>query len=92
MKKILSWWRGLSETSRLRFQVLTAILLLAILPSLFILARNGDWDSWLLNFSTEMGGAFVTFILIDQILGKREKREEETQQQEKEKHRFILEL
>lgn len=82
MKKILSWWQRLGETSRLRFQVLIALLLLAILPSLWVLARNGDWDSFILNFSTEMGGAFVTFILIDQILGKREKRDEEERERQ----------
>lgn len=35
------------------------------------------WVSWLQNFSTEMFGAFLTFILIELVVGGREKRREE---------------
>jgi hypothetical protein len=45
------------------------------------------WVSWLQNFSTEMLGAFLTFILLELIVGGREKRrdEERAMMREKEK-------
>jgi hypothetical protein len=39
------------------------------------------WESALQNFSTEMIGAFLTFILIDVVIGGREKRAEERREE-----------
>ncbi|MBZ0281656.1 MAG: pentapeptide repeat-containing protein [Anaerolineae bacterium] len=38
---------------------------------------SGWWTSWLQNFSTEMFGAFLTFILFELIIGSREKQQEQ---------------
>jgi uncharacterized protein YjbI with pentapeptide repeats len=50
------------------------------------------WVSWLQNFSTEMFGAFLTFILIELIVGGREKRRGEEQSIEQEKKRLIRQM
>lgn len=52
----------------------------------------GWWVSWLQNFSTEMFGAFLTFVFIELIVGQREKRREEERAQKELKERLIREL
>lgn len=64
--------------------IIVVILLgMGIVPSLFSLVINltteggnvQSWlEGWLQNFSTEMFGAFATFILIELVVGGREKR------------------
>ncbi len=65
--------------------VLLLLLAFALIASFGSLAINfitveGDFlpwaESWLQNFSTEMFGAFLTFILVEMIIGGRQKREE----------------
>lgn len=56
-------------------------------------ANFADWgESWLQNFSTEMFGAFLTFILIELIVGGRQKRTEEENAIQQEKERLKREL
>lgn len=50
------------------------------------------WVSWLQNFSTEMFGAFLTFILIELIVGGREKRQDEERLKRLEKERLIRQM
>lgn len=51
------------------------------------------WENALLNFSTEMLGALLTFILIDLVIGGREKREaEEREETRRLKRRLIKRL
>lgn len=52
----------------------------------------GWWVSWLQNFSTEMFGAFLTFVFIELIVGQREKRWEEERSQKELKTRLIRDL
>jgi hypothetical protein len=80
-----SWWQLLSEATRLRLLIIPILLICTVLPTVWGLANNPDWSGLALNFGTDMGGTLVTFILIDLLLGSREKREEE----EREKARLI---
>ncbi|MBN1430186.1 MAG: pentapeptide repeat-containing protein [Anaerolineae bacterium] len=45
------------------------------------MALNPDWPGLALNFGTDMGGTLVTFILIDFLLGSREKRRADEREQ-----------
>jgi hypothetical protein len=73
--------------------VLLGIALTTSLISLILNVVNGVestaawWVAWLQNMSTEMFGAILTFVLIERIVGGREKRreKEEAIQREKEK-------
>ncbi|MBN1309958.1 MAG: pentapeptide repeat-containing protein [Anaerolineae bacterium] len=80
-----NWWYSLSEATRLRLLIIPILLICTVLPTLWSLARDPDWPGLALNFGTDMGGTLVTFILIDLLLGSREKREAE----EREKARLI---
>lgn len=48
----------------------------------------GWWTSWLQNFSTEMFGAFLTFILFELIVGNREKQRDEERTLKRERENF----
>jgi hypothetical protein len=50
------------------------------------------WVSWLQNFSTEMFGAFLTFILIELIVGGREKRRDEERATKQERERLVRQM
>jgi hypothetical protein len=50
------------------------------------------WVSWLQNFSTEMFGAFLTFVLIELIVGGREKRRDTERATAELKERLIRQM
>ena len=64
--------------NRVVMTVLVAVALLTSLGSL-VVAFFGDttpsdwWEGWLQNFSTEMFGAFLTFILLELIAATRDR-------------------
>ena len=68
------WWHRLSGLVRLRIMALVVLIVLAVVSSVIALLRTETLDSLLLNFGTEMAGAFVTFILFDQLIGRYEKQ------------------
>lgn len=68
------------------------LALLAIGSSLLGLASGESWSSLALNFGTEMAGAFVTFIVFDQMLRRYEKQEEMILEQERLKQDLIGQL
>lgn len=79
----------------------SSVLLTLIFASLitFVLAGyfNGELDKeWLsnafLNFSTELMGAIVAFILFDLILGKRQERENEALNREQKKLTYLAQM
>jgi uncharacterized protein YjbI with pentapeptide repeats len=37
--------------------------------------RTGDWEGLALNFGTEMAGAVVTYLLLELVIGRTERRE-----------------
>jgi uncharacterized protein YjbI with pentapeptide repeats len=82
-------------------EVLGILLFLFVGGSLWSLAINltsnhanfADWgESWLQNFSTEMFGAFLTFILLELVVGSRQQREAESKAQQQLKQRLIIQM
>ena len=63
-----SWqlWKGQNKTTR---QILEMLIFVALLSAGVGALLSGDWAGLLLNFGTEMGGAVVTFVLIEQVIG-----------------------
>lgn len=81
--------------------VLGILLFVALLTSGLSLMFNftynvdtspGWWVSWLQNFSTEMFGAFLTFILLEIIVGGREKRRDLAREEQREKERLVVQI
>lgn len=72
---------NLQTSNRVRQRILLVLILLAIVFSLIGLIGSRDWASFALNLGTEFGGAVITFLLINQVLGRSEQREAEAQKQ-----------
>jgi hypothetical protein len=85
MNRLRNWWRSLSDAMRLRVLIIPILLLGTLVPTVWGLAQNPDWPGLALNFGTGMGGSLVTFVLIDLLIGSREKREAD----ERERARLI---
>ena len=66
-----------SSATKTRLIVIPVLLFTGIIASLIGLAHSGDWDSFALNLGTELLGAVLTFILLELILGRQEKQEEQ---------------
>jgi hypothetical protein len=62
--------------------VLLALILGSLIPAVWSISRTQDWAGLAENFSTEMGGAVITFILLDWIIGGRERREQHKEEEE----------
>jgi hypothetical protein len=77
MNRLRTWWQSLSEAARLRLVIVPVLLGGALVSSLWAVSRSGDWVGLALNLGTELGGAVVTFILLDLIIGGKERREAE---------------
>ena len=60
------WWRMLDRTSQQILLVLIGVAGAAVIPAAII---SGDWAGLFLNLGTELAGASITFVLLDQILG-----------------------
>ena len=62
----------------LRKTVLGILIAVALVSSMLGVALSGwDWGALLLNAGTEMAGAVTTYILLEIVIGRREKREAE---------------
>jgi hypothetical protein len=92
MKRIRTWWKSRTDTAKIRLLVLTVLIVGAVIPTVWALARTGDFESAALNLGTEMGGAVVTFVLIDLILASRDKQESEQQKAQEEKADLIAHM
>lgn len=75
MNKFRDWWRSLSDAMRLRLLIIPILLAGTLVPTIWGMSQNPDWPGLALNFGTGMGGSLVTFILIDLLIGSREKQE-----------------
>lgn len=75
MNKFRDWWRALSDAMRLRLLIIPILLLGTLVPTAWGMSQNADWPGLALNFGTGMGGSLVTFILLDLLIGSREKQE-----------------
>lgn len=89
---MFKWWKNLSETARIRSLIMLILFAGAVIPGVWALHFHGDWESFALNFSTEMAGALVTFILLDLIIRSREDQESERRQEENLKKDLIARL
>ncbi|MFN8527986.1 MAG: pentapeptide repeat-containing protein [Anaerolineae bacterium] len=76
MKRLQQWWTQQSGSARLRIVITAGLLGLAVLFSSIGLIGSQDWDGFFLNLGAELGGAAVTFLLLDQLLARRERAEE----------------
>lgn len=85
MNRLCNWWRSLSDAMRLRLLIIPILLVGTLAPAVWGMSQNPDWPGLAVNFGTGMGGSLVTFILIDLLIGSREKREAD----ERERARLI---
>ncbi len=60
------WWRMLDRTSQQILVALVGVAVASVIPAVII---SGDWAGLFLNLGTELAGASITFVLLDQILG-----------------------
>jgi hypothetical protein len=73
-------------TARLRVWVLLILIGVALASSLWAVWPwpTGDWKGLALNFGTEMAGAVVTYLLLELVIGRMERREAEREAEKKE--------
>ena len=82
-----------SKSSIRTHQDIIIILVGLAIVTAIISTISGDWwGGFLQNFSTEMVGAFITYLLIERILGERRRAEEKTEAEDAEKRRLIIQL
>jgi len=68
----------MQDVMLLRKTVLGILIAVALASSLLGVALSGwDWGALLLNAGTEMAGAVTTYILLEMVIGRREKHESE---------------
>lgn len=79
---MLKFWRNLSSTNKLRVLILGVLIIGAIVPLVWTLRRTNDWDSFALNFSTELISVAVTFVLLDWIIGTRQEKQRREEAEE----------
>lgn len=77
MRRLHTWWQQLDPLARLRLGIVAALLVVGLVVALAGIALSGDWTSILLNLGSELIGAGITFLLIDQLLGQRERQADE---------------
>jgi hypothetical protein len=76
----------MERTPRLRIAVLLALIVVALVSSLgALLWGNQELDGLALNFGTEMAGAVVTYLLLELVIGRMERREAEREAEMKER-------
>lgn len=92
MGRLRVWWRDLNSVARLRVIALAALAAGALVPLGIALASGESLMGLLLNFGTEMAGAFVTFIMFDLLIGRMEERENITYARERHKEDLIERL
>lgn len=92
MKKLRKRWAGLSDAARVRVLIMIVLLGMAMLTTGFAIGITQDWGGMLLNFGTELLGAFVTFLLLDTILASRDEQESKQKRTEELRQRLIHKL
>jgi hypothetical protein len=75
----------MKSTARLRVGVLMVLTVVALVSSLLGVLTTGDWGGFALNLGTEMVGAVVTYLLLELVIGRMEKREAEREAEKKER-------
>lgn len=84
------WWRPLGSRAKaigsflgqarqVRILVLLVLVAAASALSSWALRGQGDWQGFALNLGTELFGAVITYLLLEQLIGRRRQREEDLQ-------------
>jgi hypothetical protein len=84
--------KKLSSAAKTRLIVIPVLLISGLLAASIGLARSGDWTGFALNLGTELIGAVLTFVLLELILGRQEKREEQVQEEADHRARLIRQM
>lgn len=77
MRRLLIWWQELDPLVRLRAGIVAVLLLVGLAITVIGVALNGDWAGLWLNLGTGLFGTGLTFLLVDQLLGQRERQAEQ---------------
>jgi uncharacterized protein YjbI with pentapeptide repeats len=77
MKHLTQRTHHSNSLARLRLGIVAALLVGGLLAAIFGAALGNDWDGIWLNLGTELMGAGLTFLLVDQLLRQRERQEAE---------------
>lgn len=91
-KRMRAWWRSKSTSTRMKWILLPAIALAGLLSTLVSLIVADGLQEVLLNLGTELIGAVVIFLLVDQLIGGFERLESEQKQAEQHKKSLLLDL
>ena len=75
----------MESTAKLRIGVLLILIVVALVSSLLGVLPTSDWKGLALNFGTEMAGAVVTYLLLELVIGRMERREAEREAEKKER-------
>lgn len=79
MKKFWNKLAGRFRRNRIRqlpWDVLSILIGIAIISIGWSIFQTGDWPGAALNFGTDMVGAVVIYVLLDIVLGTRQRKEE----------------
>ncbi|RMF77697.1 MAG: pentapeptide repeat-containing protein [Chloroflexi bacterium] len=90
-------WRFREISNRTVILLLTGMSIAASVGSLIVNLANGQspsqwFQGWLQNFSTEMVGALLTFVLLQLIVEERRRREELSRAEHERKEQLIREM
>jgi hypothetical protein len=77
--RLTTRWQHLDALARLRLGIIVALLVVGLLAALLGAFLGNDWPGIWLNLGTELIGAGLTFLLIDQLLRRRERQAAEEQ-------------
>jgi hypothetical protein len=92
MNRLYLWWGALNSAARWRIMTMVVLLVGAIVPTVIGFLMNPDVPSLLLNLGSEMGGGFITFILIDMIVAQRDAHEARQERMGEMKQRLVHKL
>jgi uncharacterized protein YjbI with pentapeptide repeats len=65
----------LRQLGQLPWGALIILIAVAALSTGWSVYRTGDWPGFALNFGTEMAGAIVTYVLLEVVIGTRQKKQ-----------------
>lgn len=74
IKPVSMWWKRLSHSAQLAIMLLLALSLFCLL--VHAMMDKLDLSNWVLNMGSELFGALITFLLIEQFVGRDEKERE----------------
>jgi uncharacterized protein YjbI with pentapeptide repeats len=77
--RLITRWQHLDPLARLRLGIVAVLLVVGLLAALLGAFLGDDWPGIWLNLGTELIGAGLTFLLIDQLLRRRERQAAEEQ-------------